>query len=175
MKILVTYFSQTGNTRQIAEAIQAESAQSNETNLTPVDKVAAERLDDYNLLFIGTPIHVRGLAATVKNLLEALPDNPDYKIAGFITHASSAYSKEGFESGIQQFDDICKKKGIAYLGCFDCQGRLTPEIHDMVQKAQNIPDDEWAEKMAECNKHPNTEDVENARQFVRDILSRVDS
>lgn len=175
MKILVACFSQTGNTRQIAEAIHSELAQINETDLIEIDKTGMDSINAYDLLFLGSPIHARGIAAQVRQMLEALPDNPDFKLAAFITHASSAYSKEGFESGVQQFDDICKKKEITYLGCYDCQGRLTPEIHDMVQTAQNIPDDEWAEKMAECDKHPNEADEEKAKAFAREVLSRANS
>jgi flavodoxin len=173
MKILVTCFSQTGNTRQIAEAINRELDQSNSVDLITIDQIDADRLNTYDLLFIGSPIHARGLSAPVKEFLDALPDHPSYKVAAFITHASSAYSKDGFESAIQQIADICGKKSIAYQGCFDCQGRLTPEIRDAVQKAQNIPDNEWVEKMAECDKHPNAEDEENAKAFAREIITHL--
>ena len=142
MKILVTCFSQTGNTYQIAEAIHEELAQSNETDLMTTDKIDSESISDYNLLFIGSPIHAGGLAANIKDFLETFPDNHKIKLAAFITHASSALNKKGFEMGIQQFDDICRKKAITYLGCYDCQGRLAPELHDMVQKAQKASDEE---------------------------------
>jgi hypothetical protein len=39
-----------------------------------------------------------------------------------------------------------RKKAIAYSGYYDCQGRLAPELHDMVQKAQKASDEEWAKK-----------------------------
>ena len=175
MKILVTCFSQTGNTEKIAHAILDELAQSHETDYTAVDEIDAEHLNAYDLVFLGSPIHAGGLAAPVKELLKALPDNPGYKLAAFMTHASSALNKQGYESGVQQFHDISKEKRIDCLGCYDCQGRLTHELHDMVQKAQNVPDDEWAEKMAECDKHPSKEDEDKARAFARDMASLIDS
>lgn len=175
MKILVIYFSLTGNTRKIAEAIRSEVARSNDVHLTSLETVDPERLNAFDLVFIGAPIHARGIAAPARNVLDSFPDHPDFKLAAFITHASSAYSRQGFESGLRQVADICNKKKIACLGCFDCQGRLAPELHDMVQQAQNIPDREWAEKMAECDKHPNAGDEEKAREFARTILSQADS
>ena len=57
MKILVTCFSQTGNTQQIAEAIQEELAQSDETDLIAIDKIDSESISDYKLVFVGSPIY----------------------------------------------------------------------------------------------------------------------
>lgn len=173
MRVLVTCFSQTGNTRQITEAIHQELVKSNQTDFMAVEQIDIERVHDYGLLFIGSPIHAGGLAAQIKDFLGNLPYKPGFKLAAFITHASSAYSRHGFESGIKQVEELCQKKEITYLGCFDCQGRLTPELHDAVQKAQNISDDEWAEKMAECDKHPNAEDEEDAKNFAREMLIRA--
>jgi flavodoxin len=55
-KILITYFSQTGNTKQIAESIY-ESLQGDKT-IKPVDEV--QKIEDYSLLFIGFPVHSHG-------------------------------------------------------------------------------------------------------------------
>jgi flavodoxin len=175
MKILITCSSLTGNTYKIAEAIQQELGRANETDLIAVDKVDADNLKDYDLVFLGSPIHAGGLAAPVKDLLGALPDKPGFKLAAFVTHASSAYSRQGFESGIQQFEDISKEKEIVYFGCYDCQGRLTPELHDSVQQAQKASDEEWAEKMAECDKHPDAEDIKKAKDFAGQILVLANS
>lgn len=173
MKILVAYFSLTGNTRKIAEAIMVEMVQFNKVKLMTIDKIDNASLKTYDLVFIGTPIHAGGMAPPVRHFFESLPDNPRFKLAAFITHASSAYNQEGFTSGIQQVRDFCKNKEIACLGCFDCQGRLTPELHDIVQKAQKVSDEEWAEKMAECDKHPDAKDELKARTFAGKILAQA--
>ena len=105
--------------------------------------------------------------------MESLPKDPSFKIAAFITHASFAYEKEGFEQGVQQFIDISKDKNIEYLGCYDCQGRLSPALHDMVKQAQNVSDEEWAKRMAECDKHPNAEDEQSARDFANEMIAKA--
>ena len=173
MKVLVAYFSQSGNTQQIAEAICQEAAKLNEAELTRIEDTRADSLTAYDLVFVGSPIHAGGLAAQAKDLLEALPENPSFGIAAFITHASFAYEKEGFEQGVQQLSAITKNKGIAYLGCYDCQGRLTPALHDMVKQAQNVSDEEWAKRMAECDEHPNAEDEQSARDFAVEMITKA--
>ncbi|MBW1642176.1 MAG: flavodoxin domain-containing protein [Deltaproteobacteria bacterium] len=171
MKILVTYFSQTENTKQVAEAIHQETSQSNEVDLKKVEETNADTLSGYDAVFVGSPIHAGGLAAQVKELLEALPQNPKFKLAAFITHASSAYEKDGFEKGIQSLDEITKSKQITYLGSYDCQGRLSEEIQPIVQQSRGESDEEWGKKMAECNEHPNAEDEQKAKEFARKVLA----
>ena len=49
MKILITHFSQTGNTQQIAEAIHQELSESHEVDLRIVEEVKADALEGYDL------------------------------------------------------------------------------------------------------------------------------
>ena len=171
MKILVAYFSQTGNTQQIAEAIFQEVTRSNEAELKKLEDTDADTFVAYDLVFVGSPIHAGGLSAQVKDLLESFPKDSSFKVASFVTHASFAYEKQGFEQGVQQLFDICKDKNIEYLGCYDCQGRLSPALHDMIKQAQNMSDEEWAERMADCDKHPNAEDEQLAKDFANSMIA----
>ena len=124
MKVLITYLSQTGNTKQIAEAIHQEASGSHEADLKTVEEISADDFAGYDLVFVGSPIHGNGLAGPISELMNALPDGPSFKLAGFVTHASSAYEKEGFDQGMQSLEDISTSKNIAYLGVFDCEGRI---------------------------------------------------
>ena len=173
MKLLVTYFTQTGNTEQIANAIHQAVSQSHEADLRKVDQVKADALEGYDLVFVGSPIHGNGLAAPVREFMEALPEGSKFKLAGFVTHASFAYEKEGFQTGLQSFDDISKEKNIALLGSFDCEGRLSPQLKPMVQEARNLSDEEWAKRMAELDKHPSADDEQKAKEFAKEVLSKA--
>ena len=95
MKILVTYFSQTGNTEKIAQAIHVVSSINHESTLKSIKKVKIEVLDDYDLVFIGSPCHDVDLAKPALRFLKKIPDSPKYAIAGFFTH--STYLPEGDE------------------------------------------------------------------------------
>ena len=84
MKILITYFSQTGNTEKIAQAIYEVSSKNHESTLKKLKKVKIEELEDYDLVFIGSPCHDSDLAKPALRFLKKIPDSPKYAIAGFI-------------------------------------------------------------------------------------------
>ena len=172
MKVLVTYFSQTGNTEQIAKAIHEEASQSNDAVLSKLEETDAGSLNDYDVIFFGAPIHSGGLAAPAKELLEGLPEASGLKLAGFVTHSAFAYEKQSFEKGLLFFEEISKAKGISFLGSFSCQGRLAPALHSRVQKMRGLSDEEWAERTAKSDKHPDAEDEANARAFAKEMLSK---
>ena len=173
MKALITYFSQTGNTEQIAKAIHHEVSGAHEADLKTIEEVKPDALGGYDLVFVGSPIHGSGLAFPVKEFLEALPEAAGFKLAGFVTHASFAYEKQGFEAGVQSFDEISAQKKIAFLGCFDCQGRLSPQLQPMVKEARGMSDDEWAERMATLDQHPDDDDEQNAKAFATETVSKA--
>jgi flavodoxin I len=171
MKILTTYFTQTGNTERIAKAIHAEASAQNDSVIKKLNATQYPSLNGYTLIFIGSPCHAGTLAAPARDFLSQLSDNPPFHLAGFITHASPAYSKTDFENCISYLASICKKKKIPYHGCFECQGSLAPELHEFIKKSKKIPDDEWDRLMASNTGHPDEEDEMRARSFARMVLS----
>lgn len=50
MKVLVTYFSQSGNTEKIAKAIWEEASQANEADLKKLEDVGAEDFAGYDFI-----------------------------------------------------------------------------------------------------------------------------
>ena len=173
MKILITFFSPTGNTEQIARAVHEELSGDHQVKLEKIEGIDAAGLTGYDLVFVGTPIHAGGLSGPVKALLENLPSSPGFALAGLVTHASDLYSKENYEKGLESLASIAEGKGIRYLGCFDCQGRLAPAIQPMVQEAQGLSNEEWVKRMAETDKHPDAEDENDAREFSREIVAKM--
>ena len=173
MKVLVTYFSQTGNTEQIANAIHQEVSQSNDATINKLEEINVDGLNDYDLIFLGSPIHAGGLSGAANEFLETLPESSKFKLSGFVTHSSPAYENESFERGVNSFDEAAKSKGINYLGCFDCQGRLTEALHDIVKQSRQLSDDEWAERMAQTDPHPDEEDEANAKKFAKEVLAKA--
>jgi hypothetical protein len=142
-------------------------------DLEKIEEIDAARLAGYELAFLGTPIHAGGLSGPVKTLLESLPASPTFALAGLVTHASDVYSRENYEKGLASLASIAEQKGIRYLGCFDCQGRLAPAIQPMVQESRGLSDEEWAKRMAETDKHPDAEDEKNAREFARQVTAKM--
>ncbi len=173
MKVLITFFSQTGNTEKVALAVSDEVSGSHDVEMKKLEEVDTLSLSGYEVVFFGSPIHAGGLAGPVKEFLGNLPDNPGFALAGLITHASSAYEKDNYEKGIQEIEKISNEKGITYKGCFDCQGKLMEELRPVVQKSKGASDEEWAKIMEETDKHPSEEDLANAREFAGQVISKI--
>ena len=169
MKVLVTYFSQSGNTEKIAKAIWEEASQANEADCKKLEDITPEGVAGYDVIFIGSPLHSGSLAAPVKECLGVLQASSGQKMAGFITHMAPAYPEQDMESFADLIKTACKEKGIEYIGCFDCQGFLAEAMHAALQKKINN-DEQWAEMVMQMTGHPNEEDVEKANAFAREVL-----
>jgi len=171
MKVLVTYFSQTGNTEKIAKAISEAAAQGNEVELKKMETVSAGDTTGYDFIFVGSPLHAANLAAPVKEFLSAISAGPSQKLAGFITHSAPAYPDQAMEGFTEPMTTACNEKGIEYKGCFDCQGFLTEALHEMIKQRQNATDEEWEETVKQMTGHPDDEDVARAREFTQEVLA----
>jgi flavodoxin I len=171
MKVLVTYFSQSGNTEKIAKAIFEEAAQDNKAELKKIEDISPGNVAGYDFIFIGSPLHSGSLAAPVKECLGYLQASSGQKMAGFITHFAPAYPDQDMDGFTEPIKAACKEKGIEYKGCFDCQGALIESLHEAVQKKLNLNDEQWAGMVKEMTGHPNEEDMAKAKACAKDVLS----
>ncbi len=171
MKVLVTYFSQSGNTEKIAKAICQQAAQANEAQLKKLEDITPDNVAGYDFVFIGSPLHSGSLAAPVKECLGALQASSGQKMAGFITHFAPAYPEQDMDGFAEPIKAACKEKGIEYKGCFDCQGFLAESMHEMVQKKMNLTDEQWADMVKQMTGRPNQEDVDNAKACAKEVLA----
>jgi flavodoxin len=171
MKILVTYFSQTGNTEKIAKAISEAVAPGNEVELKKMEVINADDTAGYDFVFVGSPLHASNLAAPVKEFLSAMSAGPGRKMAGFITHSAPAYPDQAMDGFTEPMTTACSEKGIEYKGCFDCQGFLTEALHEMIKKGQNATDEEWTETVKQMTGHPDDEDLARAKEFAKEALA----
>ncbi len=182
MKILITYFTQTGNTEKIARAIYEEVLpQGHEVHLKRIDEITSEEFDVYDLVFLGSACHDADLAKPVKRILEGIAQSPSFKLAGFATHAT--YTPEGGERQrelyeewagrcAESFERTSQEKEIVLLGYFSCQGAPSPPIEAFIHSVIVPDEEEWEEYVVEMRKHPNEEDMEKARRFARAVLAQ---
>lgn len=182
MKSLVAYFTQTNNTKMIADAIFETLSVQGEAIIDTVRKVDLESLDEYDLLFVGAPCHDSDLAPPVKGFLERLPDSPKFKLAGFFTHSTYMRDNDGKNGAlydkwaglcIPTFENACKDKNIELLGYFHCQGKASEPIEGFIRQEIITDDDEWSEYLPELRKHPDSIDIENAKKFAQEILGKL--
>lgn len=170
MNVLVTYFSQTGNTEKVASAIYEEASQANDADLKKLEEVHQSSLKEYDLVFIGSPIHAGSIAKETKAFLDKLPALPKIKLAGFITHSAPSYPQQTLEQMTAPFAQACKDKEMEYQGCFDCQGYLADHMHAPVQKMRKVNDEEWQGILNQMSGHPNVEDQTAAKEFAKSVI-----
>lgn len=164
MKFLVTYISQTGNTKKIAEAIYETIPE--EKELKPLGEV--ESLDDYDFVFIGFPVQQFGPIQKASKFLKTKASGR--KIAIFVTHATPP--------GIPILEGIlakCKKAatGSELVGFFDCQGELSENVAQMLMRIDNPQMQEFGKMRHLTVGHPDASEVESARVFARDIMDKI--
>ena len=183
MKVLITYFTVTKNTETIAKSIYDEvSSQNHNVDLKKIDEVTIDSLHSYDLVFVGSACHDADLAKPAKLLLKNFPESPKFKLAGFATHAT--YLSEGSQRNkelhekwaskcIKTFQQVSKTKKIDFKGYFSCMGVPSSAIANFIHETIIKNENEWEEYMEEVVKHPNQTDMQDARKFARDILTRI--
>jgi flavodoxin len=155
-KTLVTYYSRTGNTQKVAEAIY-ETLDGDRT-LTPIEEIQA--IEAYNLVFVGFPVHSHSVPYRVEEFLKKVP--PNKKVALFCTHGSLTGGRLSREA-IEYATILAAKAKI--LGTFSCRGRVSLEALTALSKSpEHVA---WTEMAASASTHPDASDLEDARSFAR--------
>jgi flavodoxin len=160
-KVLVTYFSRTGNTRKIAEAIHG--ALGGNPDILPMDRV--KDFAPYGLLFVGFPVQSHSVPYKVEEFLKSVPAGK--KFALFSTHGSLPGMRLSREA-IEHASVLISKAKL--LGTFSCRGKVSMQALEVLGKS---PEHEaWADMAATASTHPDEHDVSDARAFATWIATR---
>ena len=170
LKILVTYYSGTGNTEKIARAIKG-GITDHEVDLFSVNQVDPSSLSSYDLIFLGSGIYGFNVSRKVTSLIKKAPSLPP-KIVYFSTHESQKSWPKAFLS----VNEVLKNHDCKILGEFDCCGEnlveKAQEQREAMYSRMNPEEREKAENiyLNFVKGHPDQEDLENATNFAKDIL-----
>lgn len=183
MRVLILYYSETGNTARVAAAIHgAVATLGHSAHLKALGDVAVDALGAYDLVFWGSACHDTDLARPAKRLLEQIREAPDFKLAGFVTHA--AYTPEGGDREeelhgtwatrcAQTLRQVCQEKGIEFLGYYGCMGAPSPPIEQFIHDQIVTDEGEWQRYREEVRGHPDDEDLRRAGEFATQVLAKA--
>lgn len=160
-KTLVAYYTQTGNTRQVAEAIL--EALSGDKILLPIRDVAD--LEPFRLIFAGFPVHGHSVPMPVEEFLRRIPAGRE--LALFSTHGSVAGSPLSKEALVHASVVAARAR---LLGTYSCRGRVSERAREVFSRSPEH--DAWADMAASAAVHPNAHDLAEARAFARLIQSK---
>jgi flavodoxin len=168
MKIMVTYWSQTGNTKKVAEAIFG--ALPGDKSLKRFDEV--DTLDGVELTFIGFPVMQFGPPPAAKEFLAKHAEGK--RVALFVTHAMLSHGNDPHQQAmlakeLEKCRASCSKSELA--GLFHCQGELSRHTTDQLL-ATGIPQlIEFAGMRPATMGHPDEEELKQAWIFATEIMS----
>ena len=159
-KTLVTYYSLTGNTKLVAEAIFG--ALSADKTIKPMAE--AGDLAPYTLIFAGFPVQTHSLPYPAEVFLKSIPEGK--RIALFSTHGSvtgSQLSREALEYASVL---VARAK---LIGTFSCRGKVSMKALEVLM--QSPEHGAWGDMAASASTHPDESDLEDARSFARWIAT----
>jgi flavodoxin len=179
MNVLVAYFSLSGNTKKVGGAFTEElTSEGHQVTELDIIEISPKELQEFDLVFLGSACHDADLAEPVIEMLEKIDYVPNFKMAGFVTHATTmpdhtARNQRMYNQWagkcIETFERLSAEKGFEFLGFYHCQGVPAPPIAEFIHR-EIIPDEqEWEEYFVEVKNHPSEEDLEDAKAFAREI------
>lgn len=164
MKTLVTYVSNTGNTRKVAEAICDELP--DEKEIKEISEVSS--LEGYDLSFIGFPINANGPNPKAAEFLEK--STAGRKIAIFITHGAPDEHDD-----VEVWKEKCRRTaaGADIVGIFNCQGEVDPAVVDFLLKSDDPRLRSFGEQAPSTKGQPDESRLKRAREFVNHIVNKI--
>ncbi len=117
MKTLIIYYSQTGNTKKVAHAIQRGISQTTaDCEISPVKEVTPRDLERYDLIGLGTPVWDGAETPNVRRFIESIRSQEGRHIFSFNTHG--VMPEHYFPTVVRRL----KGKGFTVIGMQDWFG-----------------------------------------------------
>ena len=165
MKVLVTYYSETGNTEKLAQAI-FEGIESAEKEILPIAEV--KDVQDYNLIFCGFPVKESSVPNKAEAFLKNIPEGK--LLALFATHGSL----RGGQLAITAFHYALSLAARAtIIGTFGCRGKVKSSLIEALEKKPEHK--AWAQEAQSAIGHPDGADLEDGRDFASVMITRARS
>jgi flavodoxin len=147
MNGLVVYYSQFGNTKQVAEEVAQAWQSAGSIRLLSADQLTAPDLSNVDLMAVGTPTHVANLPKELRPILEALPKRvlKGVAFAAFDTSYKSNWFVNMFTAAKRLSKKLRQLGGKQLLRpeSFFVEGKEGPLYEGEVEHART-----WAETVA---------------------------
>jgi flavodoxin len=164
MKIIIAYFSQTGNTKKIAKAIFQEIQE--EKEIKEFNEI--HDLEGYDLAFVGFPIHSFGPPKKAQSFLKKHCKGKT--IALFVTHGAPEFIGD-LLPWLAKCREAAARSNV--IDMFNCQGEIAQNVIDDLLKNDDPKVRTWGAQGTSTRGQPDAARVERARIFARDIMERI--
>ena len=163
IKAVVTYQSDSGNTKKVAEAIY-EGILEAKKDIIPLKEMGTA--EEYDVVFCGFPVQAHSVPGKAASWIKKLPEGT--KIAFFATHGSL----RGGELAITAFHHaLTLATHLTVLGTFGCRGKVKASIIEgLMKKAEHKA---WAEEAQGASGHPDAGDLDDAKDFAGVMMTKA--
>ena len=161
MKILVTYFSKTGNTEKLSQAIY-EAIEEPGKEIISIQETGD--LGQYDLIFCGFPVQASSVPHKAANFLKTIPAG--CKTAIFATHGSL----RGGRLAVTAFHHAASLVKGKVIGTFGCRGKVEDAVLEALSR--NPEHKAWVEEAQSAAGHPDANDLEDGRDFARQMIGK---
>lgn len=162
MKILVAYYSKTGNTKKVAEAVY-EALEEKDKTIKPMQEVAD--VAGYTMIFCGFPVHAHSVPVSAQNFLKKI--EPGTKVVLFSTHGSRTDGRMPREA-VNNAVGIIRGEVVDF---YTCRGEVQQDIiDDLMSRPEHRA---WAMEAQSAQSHPDEADLEDARIFARGAVKKA--
>lgn len=155
MKILITYSSQSGNTKKLAET--AFEHLEGDKEIVSIDN--APSADQYNLVVLGFWFQAGKPDPKSAKYLEACGSNANLFLMA--THGAakgSDHAKAGMAAAVELTN------GSKIMGTFSCQGQVNPKVLEKVRQKEHPP--VWIDDTDEAVGHPDEDDIRDLKALL---------
>ncbi len=168
MNTAIIYSSKTGNTRKVAQRIQAVIPESDIFDIANIPN-----LDNYHFIIIGCWID-KGTADA--KALEFISSLKNRDIAFFYTLGAYPESQHAIDCNVTLHKLFTDNDNIVH-GSFWCHGRIDPAL---TKWYETLPLDhphglnpDRVKRLAVAEKHPDEEDFINAENYFKHLTSKL--
>ena len=163
MKALVAYYSETGNTKKLAQAIYDSLVIDKE--MKPVQE--AKNTAGYDIIFSGFPVQAHSVPPKAMNFITRL--SKGQKVAFFSTHGSlrgGILPRQAFEHAVS----LAVNANV--LGHFGCRGQVKAEVLDALMK--KLEHEAWVNEAQSAAGHPDEHDLADAKSFAAEMMAKIE-
>jgi len=163
MRALVAYYSETGNTEKVAQALY-DGLKASKKSLKVISEISS--FEDVDVVFCGFPVIEYSVPVKMQNFLKTIPAN--MFVAFFSTHGSFS---GGLKSTTAFENAMTRVSSPKILGTFGVRGKVKQSLLDVLErKPEHLP---WVEEARSASSHPNASDLEDAVSFGNNILTKA--
>ena len=165
MKYAVIYYSETGNTKKLAESLYSSLESLDKVLVDLYDAIQIPKADIY---FVGIPVYRQNCRIKV---IECLEQIENVNIALFVTCGLNPTEK--YKKKIEDALSVWINESCNYLGMHMCQCKTLDSQKEKFYNSNPKYIEQLQDMFQKTEDHPNDIDMNQIKDFAKQIVSKL--